>query len=1424
MKDANARANPTAWVLLDWMVHVLPISQCASHLRDSQFTTILEQTLQENFGVDALAQHAPASDKGSARESSESDLEDAQTSGRKRKRGAAAAEAPSKRAALGSDALAQLFDAVMAVVQSILHKSEVARANEGLAPAELMKMVLKTESAQAARILKSGLVAVNRLITADVAAISADGFNVAPIFEQWNLRTIGTEDQSGASVEEYTTECLIPTLVLLQTLQGTAEASDTDAKSSQIIKDTTNALDRLLVRHVLAPARADFTKKASATVPPKKDSEKAEPSLFSTSLAPLRASLLQAAQMQDSGEPIPTPLLSLFAVVPHLLSLAIRSSPARSLRSKVAERPWIQAAFVALAECAGCTFEIPRFETPASSIDAVQDCLRVLASRDFSIDSDILKDLFWFHSGFEYPAGQAKSVHWKLVESLAELDAEIFIEDPRSKWHVSDDKPDDLTNYLFDKISHANFEDDDVSQSDEMDIDDIDGGKPTLPQTQHYAAEDAVERIIIPILNAYTRNRDLLGFLSRWDTQLSSAKVPKNFVWESPKLSHALAAHFEHSLTSAQISNLFQQHATRLEPVSKPKKGRNAQLFSSVVLVQAMLQSLSSDVIIGSLKPHLLSLWSAFGLWVQKDLPSAITNPGLVWTTLCQLLILLWPIHLHASSASQKEQLYPLLKEASKNVAGQRERGADTHDQSNSRASAMAFLLTACDCLQSLPDAKETIAKYLRRALKSLPTNDFDTEELASILSIFCAEHALLLDLYEPDVSKDLFAKIISSASKVEHDSAKQAVAALSESVFTDGSLALQTACTAALLSIFPDAKHEMELRSLVFTSLLHVVPSSISRDQRESVLDTIVELFPSLKQEEEGESTQNSCVEDATVMLSIMVNLMGVANATAKISSDGKKLFEIVQTVVDLNVQTPPVLQLLRSLARLTLTHILPNRDQSQNKEFLEEYAAQVTLATQKFKQLSPARLAFLVGSYSTTVKGKEVFPLDRYVTLLTSKLERDNNITVLILEALKDIPAELLSNNSETFEEAQTLLRKWAETKISFNSSLPMETTTYASQPPEFWTNLYGVLGRFQLFESHDNLVRFTSSLLKHDLPSQQKTLIFRSLKDSLQPLNASEKLTLLSTCVPVANDDTADVSYRVLHVLISTLDDKQEEDADQKQQQLAILPQLCLLLERSTSDVAFNGVLDSIDTVIRDKTSFTTQQSIDSLLNALCKLTSRSSPRLSTAYAPAIYARICETVRLILILHRSRLGGRFQLLLPLLQGLLLCLFIPNTGRGAALPPWLDPFSALSPTARLTPANAASLTRLLSTLCSPTQSAVTRHSHHHSSKSKTASNAANKDLNDPVKAARDYTAQFAYPLLSAYCRFQLYGRLDANVRAELLPGIRELVGVAGTERDAIDAMFAGLGRSEKDVWRGVWKDWELESGRGKQIGNDVE
>jgi nucleolar pre-ribosomal-associated protein 2 len=1282
---ARARANPRAWRLLDCMIQNLPISRCAPSLRDAHFVTILEQTMS-SFGADALQ----SSPRRAESDSSETVQEDPQPS-RKRKRGSTGTNTPSKRAALETSAPAKLFDAVTTVIQSIRTKAQSQESSEGLAQAEHMHMVLKTESAQAASVLKYWLNALQQLNSAGTSPTTTQ-LDLSHAIEIWELRTIETKD-SGASAEEFATECLVPTLLLLRALQDNVKLSGGQSEASLVLRHATTALEQLVARHVLAPARAAFLNPTTST-------EEPERNLLSNSLAPLRAKILQAAQIEDTGEPIPTSFLSLFSAVPQLLDLAIRSSPARSRKSRVMERPWIQAAFVTLAECAGCALEAPEFQTPKATIDALRECLRVLASHDVNIESNVLKDLFWFHSGFKFPLRGTRFVHWPLIASMVKLDPDIFLTDPRSTWHTTQDKPNDLANFLFDQISEANFEPTGLTNGDRMEIDGPSSEQPELG-LKEFGKDDVVDAIIVPIISAFARNRDLLGFISRWDEQLgkttqTTRPALEQPIWKDHRLSKALATHFEQSLTPTQISNLFRDHAKRFKSHVKGKKGPSKDTHSNITIALAMLQSVTSDEVIDILQPHLHSLWSSFTSSIQDDKPSAPADTRVAWMALSQLLLLLWPIYFQASPSSQKEQLYPLIEQASKYVGSARKEEAGKRVDTDSHATAMAFLLAACDCIRSLPGTQELIQKRLRRAFKSLSPDHLEIKELTYMLEIFCADYVHLLEAFEPDVCRTLFCSLLSTISKLEETDAKNIVAALSQSVFTHGGSSLQTSYT----SMLPEAgAHQVEhLHTLVATSLLQITPSSISRELREAILDNILIKLISRPRK-------------VDTLLSIMVLLMEVPNATAQISSDGDALFNLAQSLHEAELVTSASLQLLQSLTQLTLSHIVPNKDQTQNMRFLEDYTAEITSATKKTQNCFLSRFALLRGTFLAAPKENELFPIDRYFAFLVACLEDEAISAEYILKAFNDIPLSFLEDNSKAYGKAQVALRKWTTSKLSSNGELSsLDVTTFATLPIKFWPILHGAIGRYQLCANDQSYLTFSSDLLRQSLPAEDKATVLNSVQETFDSLTTERKLALLPLCFATTPDaESPVVPCRMLHALVSSTQDKQAPST-LKQQQSSILPTICSLLEECRDDPTFNTLLDSIITILRHKPSLTTQHGIECVIVALSKLTSRNSPRLSPDRASAIFTRLCDTTRLILVLQRGRIGGRFHMLLPLLQGLLLCLFIPNAGRGAALPPWLDSFAISNPV-RLTPANASSFTRLLSTLCSPTQSSVQRH-----------------------------------------------------------------------------------------------------------------
>jgi hypothetical protein len=230
---------------------------------------------------------------------------------------------------------------------------------------------------------------------------------------------------------------------------------------------------------------------------------------------------------------------------------------------------------------------------------------------------------------------------------------------------------------------------------------------------------------------------------------------------------------------------------------------------------------------------------------------------------------------------------------------------------------------------------------------------------------------------------------------------------------------------------------------------------------------------------------------------------------------------------------------------------------------------------------------------------------------------------------------------------------------------------------------------------------------------------------------------------------------------------------------------------------------------------------QWHVDSLFSAITFLTSPGASSFTNsipANGPtATFKRLCTILSLLLSRNRTRVGGRFHLLLPALQGLLQCLFRPipaaqvtstkQPSIRAIHPPWLyisntsttnNSTATPKPQTHALPSHtsASLVARLLSSLCNPTPSSVTRQ-------------AAKPTLTDPTKAAGCVAGQYAPYLLTTYTRCQLIGQLAGGreAKAALMPGLYAVLDVVPAE--VMRGMNSMMDGGQRAIWRGLWEEW---------------
>jgi len=227
---SSARSSAKAWILLGNLVGVLRPSFTSRTLRSHKFLTILEKALQETFGIpdsendcvripDEEGDLANLNDNGALIVSDVEELSNLEAEGsrssnrkrhadlsegtvsKKRKTNASHTEHTSTSPPQSSDAspdqLHELFLAISRCLNVITTMSNHTTNVEDASSSEYMTSVLRTDCAQAARLLKCWLIALISLISCEssmsVARLRQTDVNLyslLPSLQIWETRQV----------------------------------------------------------------------------------------------------------------------------------------------------------------------------------------------------------------------------------------------------------------------------------------------------------------------------------------------------------------------------------------------------------------------------------------------------------------------------------------------------------------------------------------------------------------------------------------------------------------------------------------------------------------------------------------------------------------------------------------------------------------------------------------------------------------------------------------------------------------------------------------------------------------------------------------------------------------------------------------------------------------------------------------------------------------------------------------------------------------------------------------------------------------------------------------------------------------------------------------------------------------------------------
>ena len=195
---------------------------------------------------------------------------------------------------------------------------------------------------------------------------------------------------------------------------------------------------------------------------------------------------------------------------------------------------------------------------------------------------------------------------------------------------------------------------------------------------------------------------------------------------------------------------------------------------------------------------------------------------------------------------------------------------------------------------------------------------------------------------------------------------------------------------------------------------------------------------------------------------------------------------------------------------------------------------------------------------------------------------------------------------------------------------------------------------------------------------------------------------------------------------------------------------------------------------------------------------RITSIHGPDVPGKFASLIFRHLCSLFQPLLTTYRVRLRGRSHLVLQLMSSLLRILFQPDpyASTPKSIRPRPRPRCFTGRASQLGPTDASAYTRLLTTLCDPSVSAVATGGHRNQ-----------PALTPATDKARKQIGQYLPYLLMEYCQCQLYSRLGLGVKEALLPGLYAIFAVA--DKEMLRTLNASMDTSSRAVFKSLYEDY---------------
>ncbi|KAL3479751.1 Urb2/Npa2 family-domain-containing protein [Aspergillus californicus] len=1205
---------------------------------------------------------------------------------------------------------------------------------------------------------------------------------------EWRSHRQDSSDQ-GSSNDSFITNCSQRALRLLYCVRATQ--LDTDERLHVI-----SSLERVIALHVVLPARADFFGRGGSGI----DYSAQEPDWssvkpISDTLRPILCSSelpAQAGGTTNQESAATNGMWNTSELIPEFFDIASRSVPRDTFRRKTDEAPWLETLFVAVAELSfslvkseGNDTFLPRF------VSILEQIFRVALTRNVHLSLYTLLTHAAYTGIFKEGLSQ---VEWSLTALLIELGVDIYL--PNSGLAESNR----YLEALLDKI--------------------------LLHWRSGLSADGSYEiiknGIVLPLLRGFTGARDLATFMEIWYQQLSdieesrdqNSKLSLFTVWEDDDVCNAYSELMRNPLNQNLAAAQMRAAATEI-------RGNDGQInvsagaYGQAVILESgyrkrAVNLADSDAHLRTVVETVTSALSSdqplhwrWRLWkfarsllennVEKTdsgLGASVTNLSAVAAKSIQhrhqdltqfsarlecieayqlilTVIKHSPETSNAKFSSLMKEVTKFMKTVSEEDARQLMSSPWT-GRSETLDSPAVLCLTYFITLVRSPDVWARIESEVRRALVShiliLATAQYKSPTSTSTLETI-SPGARFLQAWVSFVSHEYLLN--------------------APSIVTD------------LITVLSDRVKSASNRKLYIESLQRIPAPLITRRQRGALLDLL-----------QGVILQQDSKPNITVgILSLMAKLADTPKSTAELTGNWEPISAMAKAITlqgaDVDLE---IMKAYRFLHRAVIAKLLHLAEGDRRKVFKKMYRK---VSTKVSKLQSIDRNSMECFFFRTSLfqlwlhreRLKDAIDVDELATsrekmfgLVVAdvrsakdqckKQPLDETISLIkALDALEDF--EDLATNHGEVKKFLSKIESYVEKSVDSGSSLRRLIRRRVMATQDSSKSVAGTV------------VQYAESLPLQQMYSQEQQLFIRATSERFRTMPSDALLRVIQE-VRQLGFVGKNTEYHLLiaGLAVSAAPTTEDRDSDLAKELSQLSTAVTEAVARSKSPEEFVLATECLDIFLRSHPRCISQWNVDSILSCISVCASKAGPHINPEFAGTVYIRLCRVMGLLIGLHRQKLGGRFHLILPAMQRLLHCLYArpkkharlskSDTGHH---PYWLTQLSA---------AHAIHYTRLLTSLCDPTVSAVSR---------PTPGGSGQEGLTDQTKKAKRIAGQYLQYLIVDYAQSSLRRALQPDVKAALLPGLYSVLDVMS--RDTMRALNAGLDISGRAIFKALYDDY---------------